>query len=257
MAAEEGYDSIGWTTADIQSQRWSDEYAEGYRIEYDQDIPKFLKKYGKQWGAEVGKTPLPGLNSNETYYDVNREETFDSFAVWQDTVRSTIEEQGGDARDVLFWMDGKDWIAYDKNTGHELDRAKVSKTSDKVWSMDITPAMKKSVLEEGQVMYSERTAKVDTEGMSSEAKKIISNLELRAKFSRYSKGEYASYSTERIERELNRSSAAKMDYAKSYIAWVNPIDFLYATTTSEAGRAQIEKEAVPLTKDGFGFFAFP
>ena len=33
-AAENGYDSIGWTTADIQSQRWSDEFAEGYRIEY-------------------------------------------------------------------------------------------------------------------------------------------------------------------------------------------------------------------------------
>ena len=58
MAAEEGYDSIGWTTADIQSKRWSDNYAEGYRIEYDQDIPSFLKKYGKKWGATVGKTKL-------------------------------------------------------------------------------------------------------------------------------------------------------------------------------------------------------
>ena len=58
MAAEQGYDSIGWTTADIQSQRWSENYAEGYRIEYDQDIPKFLKKYGKQWDATVGKTEL-------------------------------------------------------------------------------------------------------------------------------------------------------------------------------------------------------
>lgn len=53
MAAEEGYDSIGWTPADIQSKRWSDDYAEGYRIEYDQDIPKFLNKYGKKWGAKV------------------------------------------------------------------------------------------------------------------------------------------------------------------------------------------------------------
>lgn len=59
-AAENGYDSIGWTTADIQSERWSDEFSEGYRIEYDQDIPKFLKKYGKQWGAEVSKTNLKG-----------------------------------------------------------------------------------------------------------------------------------------------------------------------------------------------------
>lgn len=58
IAAEEGYDSIGWTTADIQSKRWSDEFAEGYRIEYDQDIPKFLRKYGEKWGATVGKTSL-------------------------------------------------------------------------------------------------------------------------------------------------------------------------------------------------------
>ena len=58
MAAEQGYDSIGWTTADIQSKRWSDEYAEGYRIEYDQDIPKFLNKYGKKWGAKVGTSNL-------------------------------------------------------------------------------------------------------------------------------------------------------------------------------------------------------
>ena len=58
MAAEDGYDSIGWTTADIQSDRWSGDYAEGYRIEYDQDIPKFLNKYGKKWGAKVGKTEI-------------------------------------------------------------------------------------------------------------------------------------------------------------------------------------------------------
>lgn len=58
MAAEQGYDSIGWTTADIQSDRWSDEYAEAYRIEYDQNIPKFLAKYGKKWGTTVGKTVL-------------------------------------------------------------------------------------------------------------------------------------------------------------------------------------------------------
>ena len=56
MAAEEGYDSIGWTPADIQSKRWSEDYAEAYRIEYDQDMPKFLKKYGRQWGAKVEKT---------------------------------------------------------------------------------------------------------------------------------------------------------------------------------------------------------
>ena len=53
LAAEGEYDLIGWTTADQQSQRWSDKYEEGYRIEYDQKIPKFMNKYGKQWGTFV------------------------------------------------------------------------------------------------------------------------------------------------------------------------------------------------------------
>ena len=54
MAAEEGYDAIGWTPADIQSKRWSYDYEKAYKIEYDQEMPKFLRKYGKQWGATVG-----------------------------------------------------------------------------------------------------------------------------------------------------------------------------------------------------------
>ena len=58
MAAEQDYDSIGWTPAEIQAKRWSEKFAEGYRIEYDQDIPKFLNKYGKKWGTKVGKTVL-------------------------------------------------------------------------------------------------------------------------------------------------------------------------------------------------------
>ena len=58
MAAEQDYDSIGWTPAQIQVDRWSKKFAEAYRIEYDQEIPKFLNKYGKKWGTKVGKTVL-------------------------------------------------------------------------------------------------------------------------------------------------------------------------------------------------------
>jgi hypothetical protein len=65
IAAEQGYDSIGWTPADIQSKRWSDKYAEGYRIEYDKDVPKFLKTYGKQWGATVDTVVL--FNGEEVW----------------------------------------------------------------------------------------------------------------------------------------------------------------------------------------------
>ena len=57
-AAENGYDYLAWTTGKMQEERWSSRYAEGYRIEYDQDIPKFLNKYGKQWGARVGSVKI-------------------------------------------------------------------------------------------------------------------------------------------------------------------------------------------------------
>lgn len=74
MAAEEGYDSIGWTPSEIQSDRWSDEFAEAYRIEYDQDMPKFLRKYGKRWGATVGKTTV---GASEVQYDIDPQTSMD------------------------------------------------------------------------------------------------------------------------------------------------------------------------------------
>lgn len=98
--------------------------------------------------------------------------------------------------------------------------------------------------EKSQFSLRNSTVKIDTEGMSDEAKEIIGNLKIRAMSSRYNKGEYASYTSERIEREIRTSYAERRpDYAKSYIAWVEPADFLYATTTSKEGREQIEQEA--------------
>ena len=69
MAAEEGYDSIGWTTAETQDERWQNTmphkegtgksgFLKAYTIEYDQNIKNFLEKFGKQWGTTVGKTAL-------------------------------------------------------------------------------------------------------------------------------------------------------------------------------------------------------
>ena len=84
IAAEQDYDSIGWTTADIQSQRWSDRYAEGYRIEYDQDIPKFLNKYGKKWGAKVGQTEIGKVDGG--WYEV------DGTKVWTMPITDSMKE---------------------------------------------------------------------------------------------------------------------------------------------------------------------
>ena len=76
MAAEEGYDIIGWTPSEIQVDRWSEEYAEGYRIEYDQEIPKFMRKYGKRWGATVGKERI-GEYSEQFEVDLDTMEDSD------------------------------------------------------------------------------------------------------------------------------------------------------------------------------------
>ena len=90
MAAEQGYDSIGWTPSEIQSERWSDEFAEAYRIEYDQEIPKFLNKYGKKWGAKVGKTEINGIDGG--WYEV------DGTTIWTmpitDSMKNSVLYEG-------------------------------------------------------------------------------------------------------------------------------------------------------------------
>ena len=111
----------------------------------------------------------------------------------------------------------------------------VSNALEKILELDMS--------KKANEVYSSHDTDIDTSGMDENAKEIIHNLNIRAMGSRYLKGEYASYSAERIARELSNSSANKMDYAKSYIAWVEPLDFLYATTISQENREQIEKEA--------------
>ena len=74
-AAENGYDYVAWTTGKTQEDRWSSDYAEGYRIEYDQDIPKFMNKYGKQWGVKVGDIVVGGdLSRSGAFQDGGMDE---------------------------------------------------------------------------------------------------------------------------------------------------------------------------------------
>jgi hypothetical protein len=142
MAAEEGYDSIGWTTADIQSKRWSEDYAEGYRIEYDQEMPKFLRKYGKKWGATVEKIDIvEGKNLAELESDLLQME-------------AQADGADGSERRLL-----ENNIAIYKD---RIDNLKVGVGTDVVWSMGITDSMQESVLYEGQVMYSDRVTDQET-----------------------------------------------------------------------------------------------
>ena len=94
MAAEEGYDSIGWTPSEIQSERWSEDYEKAYKIEYDQEMPKFLRKYGKQWGATVGKAEITQAEHtvNGEHYDA------ENIEVWSmditDSMRNSVLTEG-------------------------------------------------------------------------------------------------------------------------------------------------------------------
>lgn len=86
MAAEGDYDYLAWTTGKMQEERWSDKYAEGYRIEYDQEIPKFLKKYGKQWKAGLEEVWM---------YDPEHDQNYDVPAiVVNDAMKESVLYEG-------------------------------------------------------------------------------------------------------------------------------------------------------------------
>ena len=143
MAVENGYDSIGWTTADIQSERWSEQYSEGYRIEYDQEIPKFLNKYGKKWGAKVGKDYVRTNEFRVTDLEERLEDIERDIEQYNDELADNPTEEY-----EIFIRDGLD----DLNKTAEEIRKKLRGTE--VWSMSIPESMSDSVLYEGQPMYS-------------------------------------------------------------------------------------------------------
>lgn len=96
------------------------------------------------------------------------------------------------------------------------------------------------------IRYSLR-ATYDKEGMSEKdievADEVIKDLRLKSMMARYGVAHTAAYTAERIERELNYSSANRLDYARSYVAWVKPSDFVFATTVSDRNRETLKEEA--------------
>ena len=90
------------------------------------------------------------------------------------------------------------------------------------------------------------TVKYDgmNEADKASAQKVIRSLRTQEMGAEYGFKSYGTYTQERMEREIDTSSSRTvMDYAKSYITWVDPDDFIYATTVSERGREQIKEEA--------------
>ena len=155
MAAEQGYDSIGWTPSEIQSDRWSDEFAEAYRIEYDQEMPKFLRKYGRQWGAKVENTSIPKQTVD------GRERILKETEL--ENVKRDIESEKRElARHHDSYERARIQMSIDSMEKTVASLEKELSASLNIWAMDITDSMKNSVLYEGQTLYSER----DTDSVS-------------------------------------------------------------------------------------------
>lgn len=116
---------------------------EGMKGFYDKIIPEFLNKYTKKWGGRVGETEVAGAGRKTD----------------PDGSRYTIEQS--DESGMYYIQDMEtDEIVDEAETERGAER-KLSRllgadpdSKAKVHSLDITPAMKESVLYQGQPQYS-------------------------------------------------------------------------------------------------------
>jgi hypothetical protein len=127
----------------------------------------------------------------------------------------------------------------------ELMNLGISVLNDEQWSQyDKDFPTKTFGKKKGKTQYSM------TPEMERDAKDVISNLKREVFASKYGLHKFASYTAERIDREIADSMADGLpDYAHSYIAWVDPEDFLRATTTGQEDYERIRSEAGELNYD--------
>lgn len=100
---------------------------------YDRAIPNFLKSYAKKWGAKVGTTEVSTAEPHSLRYEI-------------------VDPQGN-VEDAFRNQDGAEHAVSQYNETHRgpgqwtvRDKGK----TEKVHSIEITPAMRKSLLQEGQ-----------------------------------------------------------------------------------------------------------
>jgi hypothetical protein len=135
----------GVTTGDMRDVKSGGEWAENL---YDKQIPTFMRKYTEKWGGKVSKTTI-GAKTRGTSLPV-------------------LHGQGVDPHDMMIETENG-WMATHPGTGEEHtfateDQAartiqrwykqKVKDAPTEVWSLDITPAMRGSILHEGQPLWS-------------------------------------------------------------------------------------------------------
>jgi hypothetical protein len=101
---------------------------------YDRAIPNFMNKYGKKWGASVGELQLPDAVGVDEHFDLT-----ETSGGWRLVDKRQNQGTGTFVGPVF-------------KTGSAAEKwlSENGYLNQKVHSVDITPAMKKSVLKEGQ-----------------------------------------------------------------------------------------------------------
>lgn len=110
---------------------------------YDRAIPNFLNKYAKKWGAKVGETEIgakaPTIDDLKEIHQASR-----------GTLHTAVNNVISEMQDGKSFADAMDLYGTDQ-LREAMKRKKLDAIGPtKVHSIDITPAMKKSVLKEGQ-----------------------------------------------------------------------------------------------------------
>ena len=121
---------------------------------YDRAIPNFLNKYAKKWGARVGTSDIViGTDTDRVFVGTEPSQT-DIREVWR-TSAGTLHTAVNNVISAM--QDGKSFAEAMDSYGTEQLAEKLGgkmqygkPRTEKVHSIDITPAMKKSVLQEGQ-----------------------------------------------------------------------------------------------------------
>lgn len=138
---------------------------EFHHLLYDQMIPSFLKKYTKKWGGEVGTTEIKGMGQPEVDYegptktvdeleDIKNNGGIDGKEVPGYSVMQRLKAVISDMKRGLPFRDAMLGVEGDSDSHSLADQLGgkflKSGSNQKVHSIEITPAMRKSVMKEGQ-----------------------------------------------------------------------------------------------------------
>lgn len=166
QAIENGDDQIAWTTGAQQKARYGTGGSSntGMEVFYDQILPKYAQKLGKKFGAKVSKGDISGKGKtakqfaiHDDYYGINQE--FDS----TEEIKSYLENRFSNPdqkQPTKVDVDrfGGEWrariIQSFGGAGQNVTDIKIKMPQQSgIWIMDITPEMRRAIMDEGQPLF--------------------------------------------------------------------------------------------------------